>query len=211
VPRLASQVEYHLHFRFITFAKPARPPCKKLPSLSPTASPTSKRLSAPAWQLTEFAPQLSFFFNAHSDLLEEVAKVSRRAPPVGQDHARPFSRPGSAIAAPAFPRTNRRLFAYRAATGEQYCACSHQALAAVLGGCQSLHTNSMDEALALPTEESALIALRTQQIIANETGVANAIDPVAAPTQSKSSPIKSKGRRRIIWPRLTRWRHDQSD
>jgi methylmalonyl-CoA mutase N-terminal domain/subunit len=54
-----------------------------------------------------------------------------------------------------------------------------QALAAVLGGCQSLHTNSMDEALALPTEESALIALRTQQIIANETGVANAIDPVA--------------------------------
>ena len=54
-----------------------------------------------------------------------------------------------------------------------------QALAAVLGGCQSLHTNSMDEALALPTEEAALIALRTQQIVANETGVANTIDPVA--------------------------------
>ncbi|HLZ92576.1 MAG TPA: methylmalonyl-CoA mutase family protein, partial [Candidatus Acidoferrum sp.] len=54
-----------------------------------------------------------------------------------------------------------------------------QALAAVLGGCQSLHTNSMDEALALPTEDAALIALRTQQIIANETGVANTIDPVA--------------------------------
>ena len=53
-----------------------------------------------------------------------------------------------------------------------------QALAAVLGGCQSLHTNSMDEALALPTEESALIALRTQQIIAAETGVANTTDPV---------------------------------
>jgi methylmalonyl-CoA mutase N-terminal domain/subunit len=54
-----------------------------------------------------------------------------------------------------------------------------QALAAVLGGCQSLHTNSMDEALALPTEDAAQIALRTQQIIANETGVANTIDPVA--------------------------------
>src|SRR5881628_1499110 len=54
-----------------------------------------------------------------------------------------------------------------------------QALAAVLGGCQSLHTNSLDEALALPTEESALIALRTQQIIAQETGVTNTIDPVA--------------------------------
>ncbi len=54
-----------------------------------------------------------------------------------------------------------------------------QALAAVLGGCQSLHTNSLDEALALPTEDAALIALRTQQIIANETGVTNTIDPVA--------------------------------
>src|SRR5262249_8953870 len=54
-----------------------------------------------------------------------------------------------------------------------------QALAAVLGGCQSLHTNSLDEALALPTEDAALIALRTQQIIAHETGVANTIDPVA--------------------------------
>ncbi len=54
-----------------------------------------------------------------------------------------------------------------------------QALAAVLGGCQSLHTNSMDEALALPTEDAALIALRTQQIIAHETGVTNTIDPVA--------------------------------
>src|ERR1700694_2472397 len=54
-----------------------------------------------------------------------------------------------------------------------------QALAAVLGGCQSLHTNSMDEALALPTEDAALIALRTQQIVAHETGVANTVDPVA--------------------------------
>src|SRR2546430_17612900 len=51
--------------------------------------------------------------------------------------------------------------------------------AAILGGCQSLHTNSLDEALALPTEDSALIALRTQQILANETGVANTVDPVA--------------------------------
>src|SRR5260370_1877883 len=54
-----------------------------------------------------------------------------------------------------------------------------QALAAILGGCQSLHTNSLDEALALPTEDAALIALRTQQILANETGVANTVDPVA--------------------------------
>ena len=79
-----------------------------------------------------------------------------------------------------------------------------QALAAVLGGCQSLHTNSLDEALALPTEDAALIALRTQQILAHETGVANTVDPVggsyaiehltneieagAAPTSPKSTP-----------------------
>src|SRR6202011_107723 len=56
---------------------------------------------------------------------------------------------------------------------------SLQALAAVLGGCQSLHANALDEALALPTEQSALLALRTQQIIANESGVANTVDPVA--------------------------------
>ena len=61
-----------------------------------------------------------------------------------------------------------------------------QALAAVLGGCQSLHTNSLDEALALPTEESALIALRTQQIIAHETGVTNTSIPWRGPTPSKS-------------------------
>ena len=70
-----------------------------------------------------------------------------------------------------------------------------QALAAVLGGCQSLHTNSMDEALALPTEEAALIALRTQQILANETGVANTIDPVAG-SYAIEAPYQSDRRAR---------------
>jgi len=129
--------------------------------------------------IDEFAPQLSFFFNAHNDLLEEVAKF------------RAARRLWAKIARDRFHAQDPRslLLRFHAQTAGSSLTAQQpennivrvaiQALAAVLGGCQSLHTNSMDEALALPTEESALIALRTQQIIANETGVANAIDPVA--------------------------------
>ena len=129
--------------------------------------------------IDEFAPQLSFFFNAHNDLLEEVAKF------------RAARRLWARIMRDRFHAQDPRslLLRFHAQTAGSSLTAQQpennivrvaiQALAAVLGGCQSLHTNSMDEALALPTEESALIALRTQQIIANETGVANAIDPVA--------------------------------
>jgi methylmalonyl-CoA mutase N-terminal domain/subunit len=129
--------------------------------------------------IDEFAPQLSFFFNAHSDLLEEVAKF------------RAARRLWAKIMRDRFDAQDPRslLLRFHAQTAGSSLTAQQpennivrvaiQALAAVLGGCQSLHTNSMDEALALPTEEAALIALRTQQIIANETGVANAIDPVA--------------------------------
>ena len=129
--------------------------------------------------IDEFAPQLSFFFNAHNDLLEEVAKF------------RAARRLWAKIMRDRFHAKDSRslLLRFHAQTAGSSLTAQQpennivrvaiQALAAVLGGCQSLHTNSMDEALALPTEESALIALRTQQIIANETGVANAIDPVA--------------------------------
>ena len=129
--------------------------------------------------IDEFAPQLSFFFNAHTDLLEEIAKF------------RAARRLWAKIMRDRFRAKDPRslLLRFHAQTaGSSLTAqqpennifrTSIQALAAVLGGCQSLHTNSMDEALALPTEESALIALRTQQIIANETGVTNTIDPVA--------------------------------
>jgi methylmalonyl-CoA mutase N-terminal domain/subunit len=129
--------------------------------------------------IDEFAPQLSFFFNAHSDLLEEVAKfrAARRLwAKIMRDrfHARD---PRSLLLRFHAQTAGSSLTAQQPENNIVRVAI--QALAAVLGGCQSLHTNSMDEALALPTEESALIALRTQQIIANETGVANAIDPVA--------------------------------
>jgi methylmalonyl-CoA mutase N-terminal domain/subunit len=127
----------------------------------------------------EFAPQLSFFFNAHSDLLEEIAKyrAARRLwARIMQErfHARD---PRSLLLRFHAQTAGSSLTAQQPENNIVRVAI--QALAAVLGGCQSLHTNSMDEALALPTEDAALIALRTQQIIAHETGVANTIDPVA--------------------------------
>jgi methylmalonyl-CoA mutase N-terminal domain/subunit len=126
----------------------------------------------------DFAPQLSFFFNAHSDLLEEIAKF------------RAARRLWAKIMRDRFAAKDPRslLLRFHAQTAGSSLTAQQpennivrvaiQALAAVLGGCQSLHTNSMDEALALPTEDAALIALRTQQIIAAETGVANTTDPV---------------------------------
>jgi methylmalonyl-CoA mutase, N-terminal domain len=127
----------------------------------------------------DFAPQLSFFFNAHNGLLEEIAKY------------RAARRLWTHIMSERFgakdPRSLLLRFHVQTAgsslTAQQpennIVRTAIQALGAVLGGCQSLHTNSMDEALALPTEDSALIALRTQQILAHETGVANTVDPVA--------------------------------
>jgi methylmalonyl-CoA mutase N-terminal domain/subunit len=127
----------------------------------------------------DFAPQLSFFFNAHNDLLEEIAKY------------RAARRLWARIMRDRFAARDERSLLLRfhvqtagsSLTAQQpennIVRVAIQALAAVLGGCQSLHTNSLDEALALPTEDAALIALRTQQIIAHETGVTNTADPVA--------------------------------
>ena len=126
-----------------------------------------------------FAPQLSFFFNAHNDLLEEIAKY------------RAARRLWAKIMVERFGAKDPRslMLRFHAQTAGSSLTAQQpennivrvaiQALAAVLGGCQSLHTNSLDEALALPTEDAALIALRTQQILANETGVANTVDPLA--------------------------------
>ncbi len=127
----------------------------------------------------EFAPQLSFFFNAHSDLLEEIAKyrAARRLwAKIMRDrfHARD---PRSLLLRFHAQTAGSSLTAQQPENNIVRVAI--QALAAALGGCQSLHTNSLDEALALPTEDAALIALRTQQILAHETGVTNTIDPVA--------------------------------
>jgi methylmalonyl-CoA mutase N-terminal domain/subunit len=126
----------------------------------------------------EFVPRLSFFFNAHNDFFEEIAKY-RAARVVWAKTMR--DRFGAKN-----PRTMQLRFHTQTAgvslTVQQplnnIARVAIQALAGVLGGTQSLHTDSYDEALALPTDQAALIALRTQQIIAEETGVANTVDPL---------------------------------
>ena len=126
-----------------------------------------------------FAPRISFFFNAHNDFLEEVAKF-RAARKLWAALMRERHDPSD-------PRSLALRFHAQTAgstlTAQQpennVVRVAYQAMAAVLGGCQSLHTNSRDEALALPTEESVNIALRTQQILAFESGVAATADPLA--------------------------------
>jgi methylmalonyl-CoA mutase N-terminal domain/subunit len=127
----------------------------------------------------EFAPRLSFFFNAHSDLFEEVAKY------------RTARKIWAQVMRERFGATNPRSWLCRFHTQTAGCSLTAQqpynnvvrttlqALAAVLGGTQSLHTNSLDEAWALPTEEAVTIALRTQQVLAHESGVTNTVDPLA--------------------------------
>jgi methylmalonyl-CoA mutase N-terminal domain/subunit len=125
-----------------------------------------------------FAPRISFFFNAHNDLLEEVAKY-RAARRIWAHVMR--ERFGARD-----PKSWQLRFHAQTAgvslTAQQpannVVRTAVQALAAVLGGAQSLHTNALDEALALPTEDAALLALRTQQILAHETGVADVVDPL---------------------------------
>ncbi len=129
--------------------------------------------------IDEFAPRLSFFFNSHNDLFEEVAKF------------RAARRIWAYIMRERFGAKNPKSWMLRFHTQTAGCTLTAQqpdnniirvtiqALAAVLGGTQSLHTNSRDEALALPTEEAVRIALRTQQIIAYESSVAETVDPLA--------------------------------
>ena len=129
-------------------------------------------------KVDEFAPRLSFFFNSHLDFFEEIAKF------------RAARRMWAKIMKNRFKAEDPRSWWLRFHTQTAGCSLTAQqpynnvvrttleALSAVLGGTQSLHTNSLDEVLAIPTEEAATIALRTQQIIAEESGVANTIDPL---------------------------------
>jgi methylmalonyl-CoA mutase N-terminal domain/subunit len=125
-----------------------------------------------------FAPRLSFFFNAHNNLLEEVAKfrAARRMWARIMRDRFGARKPKSWMLRFHSQTSGATLTAQQPEVNVVRVAL--QALAAVLGGTQSLHTNSRDEALALPTEESALLALRTQQVIAQESGVADVVDPL---------------------------------
>ena len=130
-------------------------------------------------KVDDFAPQLAFFFNAHNNFLEEIAKF------------RAARRLWARIMKERFGAQDPRsmMLRFHTQTGGSTLTAQQpennvvrvtlQALAAVMGGTQSLHTNSMDEALALPTERAVQVALRTQQIIAHESGVADTIDPLA--------------------------------
>src|SRR5271168_3944868 len=130
-------------------------------------------------KLDDFVPRLSFFFNAHIDFFEEIAKY-RAARRIWAKRMRDV-----------YGAKDERSLKLRFHTQTAGCSLTAQqpenniirtaieALAGVLGGTQSLHTNSMDEVLGLPTERAAHVALRTQQVIAYETGVANVVDPLA--------------------------------
>jgi methylmalonyl-CoA mutase N-terminal domain/subunit len=128
--------------------------------------------------IDEFVPRLSFFFNAHNDFFEEIAKYRAARVVWARTMKERFGAKN--------PRTMQLRFHTQTAgvslTVQQplinIARVAIQALAGVLGGTQSLHTDSYDEAHALPTDEAALLALRTQQIIAEETGVPNTVDPL---------------------------------
>src|SRR5213596_1255845 len=129
-------------------------------------------------QVDDFAPRISFFFNSHSDFFEEIAKF------------RAARKLWAEVMRDQFGATDQRSWKLRfhtqtagvSLTAQQpynnVVRTALQALSAVLGGTNSLHTNSLDEALALPTAEAATLALRTQQIIAHESGVTNVVDPL---------------------------------
>jgi methylmalonyl-CoA mutase N-terminal domain/subunit len=125
-----------------------------------------------------FAPRLSFFFNAHNDFFEEIAKyrAARRIWAREMRHTFHATDPRSWLLRFHAQTAGMTLTAQQPEINTVRVAI--QALAAVIGGTQSLHTNSMDEALAVPSEQAATIALRTQQIIAAESGVANTVDPL---------------------------------
>jgi methylmalonyl-CoA mutase N-terminal domain/subunit len=129
-------------------------------------------------EIDTFAPRLSFFFNAHNDMFEEIAKY-RAARHLWADALR------HKYGAQKESSWKLRFHAQTAGCSLQdkqpevnLIRVAYQALAAALGGCQSLHTNSMDETLALPSEHAATLALRTQQVLAYETGVTNTVDPL---------------------------------
>ena len=125
-----------------------------------------------------FADRLSFFFNAHNDLLEEVAKFRAARRLWARIMRQRFQARNPASWALRFHAQTAGVTLTAQQPENNVVRVAVQALAAILGGAQSLHTNSRDEALSLPTEEAVRIALRTQQILAHESGVANTIDPL---------------------------------
>jgi methylmalonyl-CoA mutase, N-terminal domain len=126
----------------------------------------------------EFAPRLSFFFNAHNDFFEEIAKYRAARRIWAREMKNTFGAKNPRSWLMRFHTQTAGVSLTAQQPENNVVRVAIQALAAVLGGTQSLHTNSLDEALALPSEHAVTIALRTQQIIAEESGAANTIDPL---------------------------------
>jgi methylmalonyl-CoA mutase, N-terminal domain len=129
--------------------------------------------------IDDFAPRLSFFFNSHNDFFEEIAKFRAARRIWAREMKETFGAKDPRSWLCRFHTQTAGVSLTAQQPENNIVRVAIQALAAVLGGTQSLHTNSMDEALALPSEEAVTIALRTQQIIAEESGVTNTIDPLA--------------------------------
>jgi methylmalonyl-CoA mutase N-terminal domain/subunit len=149
-----------------------------------------------------FAPRLSFFFNAHNDVFEEIAKY-RAARVLWAETMR------NRYGAKHENSWKLRFHAQTAGCSLQdkqpevnLIRVAYQALAAVLGGCQSLHTNSMDETLALPSEHAVTLALRTQQVLAHETGVTNTVDPLGGSYFVEALTRQMQGEARTYFERI---------
>ena len=163
----------------ITFAKPARPAIEEIAFTLSNAKAYLQAARDAGIALDDVAPRVSFFWNAHNDFFEEIAKFRAARYLWAQITRDEFGCKD--------PRS--QMLRFHTQTGGSTLTAQEpdnnvvrvalQALAAVLGGTQSLHTNGKDEALALPTAESAKLALRTQQVIAYESGVADVVDPMA--------------------------------
>jgi methylmalonyl-CoA mutase N-terminal domain/subunit len=153
-------------------------------------------------KVDDFAPRLSFFFNAHNDFFEEIAKYRAARRLWARELKKRFR--------PLFPSSLALRFHTQTAgcalTAQQpynnVVRVTLQALAAVLGGTQSLHTNSLDETLALPTEDAVKLALRTQQIIARESGVTHTVDPLGGSYYLESLTNRMETEARAYFERL---------
>ncbi len=152
----------------------------------------------------DFAPRLSFFFNAHSDFFEEIAKfrASRR---IWARHLRErYGAQEPKSWALRFHAQTSGVSLQAQQPEVNVIRVAYQALAAVLGGCQSLHTNSRDETLSLPTEEAVTIALRTQQVLAFETGVVNSVDPLGGSYQVEAMTARMEAEAEAIFAEIER-------
>lgn len=145
----------------------------------------------------EFAGRLSYFFNAHNDMFEEIAKYRAARALWAETLKEKYGAKKDASMKLRFHAQTAGCSLQAQQPQVNLIRVAYQALAAVLGGCQSLHTNSMDETLALPTEHAVTLALRTQQVLAYETGVTNTVDPLGGSyfVESFTQKMKQEARR----------------